>query len=58
MCACELRYHRYDRAAREGLATRIGSMLIEHRVGFERLMAVVLDLRLGYGVVAQAGSLT
>ncbi len=58
MCAYGLQYHRYERDDWGGLAARIGVMLVEHRVGFERLMAVVLDLRLGYGVVAQAGSLT
>ncbi len=58
MCACEFRYHRYDRDAWEGLATCIGVMLIEHRVGFERHMALMLDRRPGLAVVAQAGSLT
>jgi hypothetical protein len=58
VCAYAFRYHRYDRDAREGLATRIGVILIEHRVGFERLMAVMLDRRPGLGVVAQAGFLT
>jgi hypothetical protein len=44
VCAYTFRYHRYDRDAGEGLATRIGVMLIEHRVGFEHLMTIMQDI--------------